>query len=640
MKIKSVHIKNFLTIGEAKLSLDQRGLLLIQGENRDDTSADSNGAGKSSVVDAISWGLYGVTARGVTGDAVVNLKAGKGAHVQIELEDGPDTYRVNRMRKGSGLTVHHEAGGVETELTKGTEKETQEVIERIMGCSLEVFLAAVYAGQEAMPDLPGMTDKHLKVLIEEAAGVEVLNRAYEIARTRAADAKTDVAKKDAELVKVLNQIENLKSWVEDQEKSLVEWEERQAEKIDACTKMARHHMEQCKSIQAQVALMPKAEIEREITEGRTKLDGLNSEKEKLMMLAATVQSAGAKFAQAMANVDTWKKRVVANENSMTNIDSRVGTPCKECGKPYHTHDLDQARSLLTTQAENDKRSLVEAAQQAKVLKVALDKAQEDRDTFAASMTDSTVLTNRMMELSKKLSEITQLENQAKHRIESSQQQVNAIKALKTEVNPHKAKLEKYKADLKTTEGELEIRQKQLEDAKQRLALAEEAVHIFGPSGVRAHILDTVTPFLNDKTSEYLGALSDGAITALWSTLTKTAKGDTREKFNIEVANSKGANSFAGLSGGEKRKVRLACALALQDLVATRATKPIEIFIADEVDHALDESGLERLMSVLETKARERGTVLVISHNSLSDWIDNVVTVVKESGISRVEGALA
>ncbi|TOJ96769.1 chromosome segregation protein SMC, partial [Vibrio parahaemolyticus] len=70
---------------------------------------------------------------------------------------------------------------------------------------------------------------------------------------------------------------------------------------------------------------------------------------------------------------------------------------------------------------------------------------------------------------------------------------------------------------------------------------------------------------------------------------------------------------------EKRKVRLATALALQDLVSSRASKPIELWIGDEIDDAVDVSGLERLMTVLEEKAKEKGTVLIVSHNQLSDW---------------------
>ena len=76
-------------------------------------------------------------------------------------------------------------------------------------------------------------------------------------------------------------------------------------------------------------------------------------------------------------------------------------------------------------------------------------------------------------------------------------------------------------------------------------------------------------------------------------------------------------------------------MALQEVVASRATKPISLFVADEVDHALDEAGVERLISLLNEKAMTCGTLLVISHNPLRNWIDNTITVKKENGISTI-----
>jgi DNA repair exonuclease SbcCD ATPase subunit len=101
VKILSVTAHNFLTVGSkcSPLSLDSRGLLLIQGENQDDPSAKSNGAGKSSFPDALCWALYGVTARGVTGDAVVNEKAKKDCCVIVVLQDGDIVYKIERYRK-------------------------------------------------------------------------------------------------------------------------------------------------------------------------------------------------------------------------------------------------------------------------------------------------------------------------------------------------------------------------------------------------------------------------------------------------------------------------------------------------------------------------------------------------------------
>jgi len=110
----------------------------------------------------------------------------------------------------------------------------------------------------------------------------------------------------------------------------------------------------------------------------------------------------------------------------------------------------------------------------------------------------------------------------------------------------------------------------------------------------------------------------------------------REKFAIEVDTVSGGSSFGLISGGEKRKVRIATALALQDLVAQRATKPIELLMADEIDDALDSTGLERLMMILTEKAREKGTVIIISHNDLKDWIPNVLTITKRDGYATIE----
>ena len=76
--------------------------------------------------------------------------------------------------------------------------------------------------------------------------------------------------------------------------------------------------------------------------------------------------------------------------------------------------------------------------------------------------------------------------------------------------------------------------------------------------------------------------------------------------------------------------------ALQDLVARRATKPLELFFGDEIDDALDTAGLERLMGILEEKAKTNGTVIMISHNDLKDWCDNVITVTKKDGKSTIE----
>jgi DNA repair exonuclease SbcCD ATPase subunit len=640
MNISKLSITNFLTIGFATLELDSRGLLLIQGCNADDPSAKSNGAGKSSIVDALCWSLFGVTARGVATDAVVNITAKKNCRVKVEIEDGANRYFITRYRKDSThknqVFVEQQTASGLVDMSKGTDKETQEVINKIIGCSLDVFIASVYCGQEKMPDLPGMTDKQLKLLIEEAAGIEVLSEAYSVARSRSLTAKSALDANmattratEASLLATQGQLES------GEESSALFESERKAR--------AKTELAKTVPVKAEIdaligTLVDTDELEKEIKELDEKLKKQKSEQTELIALNKTTTAAENLATRQRTIAQQAKSAVSAAEASLASIESRIGTPCSECGKEYHADDMRDARLAQDMVVGKRKIEFRDALAGFKNAQDAYKTAFDASTAFEAAMTDFTAVNARLRVLRDWVSDIRLTES----KIESKRKEIasfsESAKLKLNEANPWEKLVSSRREDVAKLEKrivELEAQGRLLEVSNEMLA---NAVKVFGPAGVRAHILDTVTPFLNDRTRDYLGALSDGNIHAEWSTLSKTAKGDLKEKFNIEVVNDKGADSFAGLSGGEKRKVRLATVMALQDMVASRATKPISLFLCDEIDHALDESGLERLMVVLERKARERGTVMVISHQSMSDWIDNVITVTKSGGLATVSGA--
>ena len=327
------------------------------------------------------------------------------------------------------------------------------------------------------------------------------------------------------------------------------------------------------------------------------------------------------------------------KKDISTLQDTIGTPCKSCNKPYCEEDIAGVRKIREEELEDLKKRGVAASQKLKDLKAQYEEATQDATNYEKTLPVLTNVNARRSEIERELAAA------AAHRSTMQRHNRDATAAkerrdeLKAEPNPADAHIESLSKMKAAREKELVACEALIGAAQTKVEIAEAVVKVFGPAGVRAHILDTVTPFLNDRTADYLSALSDGNVHATWSTLTKTTKGELREKFAIEVTNDKGAKSFKGLSGGEKRKVRIATYLALQDLVATRAVKPVNIFVADEVDHALDQPGLERLMTLLERKARDRGTVLVISHNSLADWCDQIVTVTKAGGKATVSGAV-
>lgn len=643
MNVLSVETENFLTIKSAYIELNKRGLLLIQGVNDDDTSASSNGAGKSSIVDAISWCGFGETAREVSGDAVVNRKVGKDCKVVMIIEDDDAQYRIERYRKHSAhknalYVFKMEAGSPDINMTKGTDKETQLMLEKIIGCTLPVFVGAIYSGQEKMPDLPGMTDKQLKLLIEEAAGVEELGEAYLEARKRSATVDAEVAAAGANIKSLESRIAAMRTELTNAQEQHKLFEDGRKDRAREELKRVPPYQTIKAGSESQLAKIDIPALEARKTALEKDVADSENQERKYRELDAKRRESEQKLTRFKTTVGHLKKTLDQQEEHLQHVHARVGSPCGECGKLLEESDIQNAKALREASVVSAKRTLMEAATGMKAAVSELAEREKELKEYAATMTDLSASVKEMSAIQASLNAAVASQNL----IVNCDRDIAAIKRVAqerlAETNPWTKAVEMKTEDISKSEVALITAQGVFDALEEKRELYSDAVRVFGPAGVRAHILDTVTPFLNERTSEYLGVLADGNISAIWSTLTKTAKGEIREKFNIEVTNAKGGDSFKALSGGEKRKVRLAAAMALQDMVASRATKPINLFLADEIDDALDGPGLERLMTVLDKKAKERGTVLVISHNSLTDWIDSVITVTKKDGSSVVAGA--
>lgn len=643
MKFIKVEIENFGTIAEATVTLDDRGLVLLQGDNRDDPSADSNGAGKSTVVEAISWALYGKTAKGVTGDSVINRLAGKGCRVRVQLEDGDEIYRIARHRKHktgkNSLTVEVASadGAHDGDLTKGTDKLTQELVDQVMGCPYDVFVAAVYSGQEAMADLPSMTDKNLKMLIEEASGITTLERAYVEARARALKASGALDKVNLRVSEAKRQVERHKERLEDTLSSVKRWEaEVEARVIDLGVE-ARREIADAKSYEVQLSkLERRSDLERERGKLQVNLDNMQRDTDRLEALNRTRIDRERTADRQRDAAEREVAQVKALRAKMETVEAQRGAPCSTCKRPHDDSSLAATLATIAQKIEDGRAAAKEAVAQLKTASQSATEAATEAEAFKAGMTDVSRVVALSDAISQKLAEIDRVEGKVAAAREQARRAVEKVKREKAQTNPFRAQVAERRDHLKEARAAAERAEAKVDPANKALEVADSVVDVFSPKGVRAHILDTVTPYLNARTAHYLGTLADGRIEAIWQTITLTARGEPRENFSIQVTHSDGGSSFAECSGGEKRKVRLACGLALQDLVATRATKQIDLWIGDEIDTALDDAGLERLMQVLEDKARERGTVLVVSHSDLKAWFRNSLTVIKQGGVSTVE----
>lgn len=654
MKITEAIIENFLSIGEAKFSLDGLGLVMVQGVNNDETSADSNGSGKSSLADAVSWCFWGSTARGVTGDEVVNTAAGNNTKVSLTVDDDGEIYRVERFRKAkkfkNGLYLYKLDNGDWVDLTKGTNSQTQKQIERLLGCSEEVFNAAVYSGQEMMPDIPRMTDKQLKILVEQAAGVDVLTSAYDIAKERARSVSQKRAETQVEFDRAVMRHGDAKSHIERLSDQSTQWDSNQKIKIANLKQQTIDAKTDFELGKGELNPEDEQQLRDGIAECEAKIAAVNEERQREQVLLNDLAVAQGALSGAQRNVSTdetmlanAQRSVADKEAHLENVKNGVGKPCKTCTRPLEGEHLagaiKNAEDALAAQIADKEAcsgNLTKTKARVMAAQKMVDAAQAELDKHRKSMTDVSGEGQKLANLRREL----QIIDAAKAEVERLRQRAISIgeqwKREAAAVNPFKQAIEQANEDLLQRAKEVAAADVERMAAVEEEQYAQAVVEVFAPAGVRAHRLDEATPYLNERTAHYLGSLADGAIEAFWTTLTETkGKGDLREKFSVTVEKEGSAPSFNALSGGEKRKVRLACALALQDLVATRAAKNIELWIGDEIDDALDPAGLERLMGVLEEKARDRGTVLVISHNDIQDFARKTITVTKANGRAAV-----
>lgn len=635
MIVKSVEIKNFMGLSQATLNLENRGLVLITGVNEDDSSADSNGSSKSSLVDSLCWCLYGETARGVASDDVVNDQVKKDCMVKATILDGEDVFEITRYRQDSKFnnSIKVVINGIDH--SKPTNAENDSLIEKMVGMSLEVFKVSTYCAQESMPCLPAMTDKQIKELIENASGMGGMQLAYDLAKQQKTENLASYEALTQRIKGLEAEIQDLQVSCSSASRQIDNWEEQQALTI------ALHEKEQEELKQKYLGEVAKFQLEfgKDVA---PRIKEIQAEFNRTKDIRDQLEEANVAVTTALYACDalstTMQRRTMDFEHikgEINEIKKGVLISCPTCGQPLSSGSREEAISKKYAELDEIKKLQERDDFDLKRLAKDLENAQKARDEIKAKVPDLSALTKELDELNFYNTNKQKQFNFLLERKGFLQSQQVKIETEKTAVNPYKSAVQSYNSMLDKKQQELQKVKNDSSDTLKQITIDENLVNVFSPAGIRAHILDTVTPFLNSRTNKYLNTLSGGNLCAEWNTVTVDKKGKIKEKFQIIAKNFLGAKNYKGLSGGEKRKVNLACVLALQDLASAKANKHFSLWIGDEIDDALDSTGLELLMNVLNEKLQERGTILIISHNDLKAWISQNIVVTKKNKVSTI-----
>jgi DNA repair exonuclease SbcCD ATPase subunit len=162
------------------------------------------------------------------------------------------------------------------------------------------------------------------------------------------------------------------------------------------------------------------------------------------------------------------------------------------------------------------------------------------------------------------------------------------------------------------------------------------VEAFGPKGIRSFVFENSLPFITERANYYSSYLTGGTVTIdISPTTTTKTSGETKEKLNVSAKNLHGSEVYVGNSDGERRRIDVCIILALQDLIATRATKTWNLMIFDEIMDALDTTGIQNLIELFRAIAKDKSTYIISHSTDLKQYFDSAIVIVKKDGVSSL-----
>lgn len=616
-----------MSIQKAELNFSNKGLVLIQGINDDDDSFESNGAGKSTLFsEAPTWALTGKTVRGQKGDKVVNRNIGKDTSVSLEVvDDNGDVYTIIRHRKDTKHKNHVLLFKNDVNITGKSDADTDILIEDLIQMDYSTFTNSIMFGQGITKMFASSTDSEQKKILEKMLQIDIYKDCQERAKTLLEAVTKKSNEKELLITSKRNERKSLESTIEELQ-----------EKEDALEARVKHRI---------------FELELEEEGYQTELDSLSEDTllediELYTGLKVKLDTSISKFSDTEdikksleIKKGTLKNTLVDEDRKLTKKNKElsdlktgknVPKSCRACGQDLPLNDT----SHLENHLEDDIKNI-----EVKLSEIHAQIAETDID-----LTDSTIALEGKKPLEKQLKDMEEIISDIKseHKLMVSRKKEITIMLIRIRsqikeqeemlgttytnvIESSIAKAESLNEDIKIISEELEVLSNEIEDY-------EFWVKGFGNTGIKSVLLDSVVPFLNTRANYYLTKLSGSTIQVLFNTQTELVSGEKRDKFSVEVINANGDNDYSGNSNGEKRRIDIAINMALQDLVASRSNKNIDLIVYDEIYEGLDSVGCESVIELLEEKARQVGTIFVITHNdNLKQLFTQSLTVTKSDG---------
>jgi DNA repair exonuclease SbcCD ATPase subunit len=583
IKIRTVTMKNFLSVGNTTqaITLDEHGLTLILGENVDLGSAGSrNGVGKTTLIQAICYAIYGQPLTSIKKDNLVNKTNQKAMTVSLDFEVGNKTYRIERGRKPNFLRFYVNDGLVNAEGTDeahGESKVTQEEIEKVIGCSHLLFKHIVALHSKTVPFLD-MSAKDQREVIEELLGITQLSSKADQLKDLVKQIKDEIKGEEIRIKTVKDSNEKIQKTINELNFKSKMWD--------------KEHMAKLLKLEKAIDQMNEIDIEAEINNQRLLVE----------------------FNRLSAEVMRFERDAVRVEKTYNSLDSNINridsqlamaeqNKCHTCGQDVH----------------DDKH--------AEILKDLLDRKAQlvvEREAVEVELTEAAG------ELEKAIGELTQLGPQPSVNYDTMEQALNhrhTLDKLLSDITREAAVESPYLDQIAnlSTSGIQDVSYEYLNELVRLKEHQDFLVKLLTDknSFIRKKIIDQNLSYLNVRLNSYLDKIQLPHEVAFQSDL------------SVEITLLGKEYDFAQLSNGEANRLVLALAWSFRDVWETM-NKPMNLLMIDElVDSGMDSAGMDLALEILKKMSRERGkNVFLISHNdSLTSRVPRILLVQKENNFT-------
>lgn len=601
------------------------GPVLVVGENRDSESCDSNGSGKSAIFETVVWALFGQTLRGVGSREVVRKGSPKGGgawvYWRIEGEGNRDgSYTVGRFQdhpKWKNSLLLYKNGD---EIPVKEKRETQHQIEEILGTDFNLFVESVILGQDSI-SFATATDAEKKRILEHVAQLEKFDVFLNITKQRLSEILVKQTSLGTEVVRLTATRGELVVALQRAERNAATFESERVLKIQA--------LEQA---QAELTTQGRSEeiVRKDLQHLADQDFGVEGLETELREVTDTYTTLVQRIGEVSGILKGAKKQVLDSEIALKSVKEM----CPTCKRPFDRESLEVTKKQLREQLDVRKSRVVELELELDSLtakqEVAVSQLGESREQFQEARSLESIRQRKIGELKIELTQISGQQfrlGQIRHEIETE----------RIRVNPHVQEVEELKGRIVDCESELTKLENAREDLVAQVQYLDFWVKGFGKKGVRGLVLDQVANALNHFVAKYSQYLTDGEIEVQFSTQRELVSGDYTEDFSVRGLNRHGADVYKGNSVGERQRVDMAIALALQDLIRSRLSSGINLFVCDEAAAHLDSEGEERMLRLLRDLTSQGRSTFYITHSPMTqDLFDDRISVVKEGGVSRVE----